>query len=192
MRKKRVLDVEKERFWRKLFARFVKSKLPFRQFCKIEKISPNTFQYWRKELRKRDEERGVTSKITKGENNSSKFTENVKHWRQVLAALDEFEGSDREFCRKYLISSGSLHYWRSKLNLLEDTDAPGADATPKVMIPVKVLRSRPAFDAAVQPDLLQDQRIEIRLEHGRLLFLPSTTPVDLLIQLLNGLGGADA
>lgn len=189
MRKKRVLDVEKEKFWRKLFLRFVNSKLPFKQFCEMEKISPNTFQYWRKELRKRDEQRGVTSEITKGENRPSNFNEQVKHWRQVFAALDEFPGSDREFCRKYGIPSGSLHYWRAKLKLLEDSEAPTVDDVTPVMLPLKVVTDPTEVPAAPERDRDYEQRIEICLEHGRHLYLPSNTSVELLIQLLNGLRG---
>jgi hypothetical protein len=173
-----------------MFGKFVRSALPFKKFCEIEKISPNTFQYWRKELRKRDEERGVASKITKGDNRPSEFNDQVRHWREVLAALNEFEGSDREFCRNHGIPSGSLHYWRAKLKLLEeDTEMPAVDAAPRVMLPVKVVGKKSEVSTDPQRVPVQDQRIEIRLEHGRLLYLPSNTSMDLLIQLLNGLRG---
>jgi transposase-like protein len=70
-----VLDLDKEERWRSVFERFRETQLPFREFCERENINPNTFQYWRRELRKRDEARGVNSKIKKGDNRPSQMDE---------------------------------------------------------------------------------------------------------------------
>ncbi len=58
MRKPRKIDFEKEQYWRTVLYHFQNSGLSFKKFCQQEKISPNTFQYWRKVLRDRDAERG--------------------------------------------------------------------------------------------------------------------------------------
>src|SRR5271155_714764 len=68
MRKKRKLDPDKEKHWRAVMEKFRTSEMTFRDFCAAENISPNTFQFWRRELRLRDEAAGVVSSISKGEN----------------------------------------------------------------------------------------------------------------------------
>ncbi len=44
-----------------------------------EKISPNTFQYWRKKLRELAEAKGLTSTIRKGENRPSNEQEKLNY-----------------------------------------------------------------------------------------------------------------
>jgi transposase-like protein len=193
MRKSRAIDAGKENHWRKVFARFQKSSLPFKKFCALEQISPNTFQYWRRELRKRDQDRGVISKITTGDNRPSNLHEQVAHWRQIIAEKSRFQGSAREFCRKFGVSSGTLHYWQKKLGSLDRTAASSVRAgVSSVLVPVRVVdgdQKPPGVTAKSKNANLQDQRIEIRLPHGRLVFLPSNTPAEALIKLLNGLRG---
>ncbi len=132
-RRKNTIDPEKEKYWRDLFARFHKSGDPFRKFCTAEGVSPNTFQYWRKELRKRDEERGKVSAIRKGDNRPSQVDENLGYWRKILEDIQAYSGSVNSFCKKHGISSGNLHYWKMRL---ADQD--------------KELKLNPAINAAVQ------------------------------------------
>ncbi len=114
-RRKSTIDPEKEKYWRDLFARFHKSGKPFRKFCEDEGVSPNTFQYWRKELRQRDEERGKVSAIRKGDNRPSQVDENLEYWGKILEDIQAYPGSVNSFCKKYGISSGNLHYWKMRL-----------------------------------------------------------------------------
>src|SRR5580700_3906619 len=115
MRKKRAVDEEKERYWREVLAQFQSSRLPFKIFCAQESISANTFQYWRRELRLRDEARGITSQISKGDNRPSDLQQNIEKWLQIIDEINAHGGSVNSYCRKHGISSGSLHYWEKKL-----------------------------------------------------------------------------
>lgn len=121
-RKKRTVDKEKEQQWRGVLARFQKSGLPFKRFCTEERISPNTFQYWRRELRKRDEELGITSTISKGDNRPSNLQRNVDYWLRVINEINVYEGSVRGYCRSHGIASGSLHFWEKRLRKMKLTD----------------------------------------------------------------------
>lgn len=50
-------DGAKERFWRKLLARWRRSGQKGREFCASEGVSAASFYAWRRELMRRDEER---------------------------------------------------------------------------------------------------------------------------------------
>ena len=45
-------DVQKRRTWEARFARYRTSGLSVARFCKQERVSPNTFYYWAKQLRR--------------------------------------------------------------------------------------------------------------------------------------------
>lgn len=47
-------DPAKERFWRRMVRRWMRSGLSVRQFCDCESLSEPSFYAWRRELRKRD------------------------------------------------------------------------------------------------------------------------------------------
>jgi transposase-like protein len=185
------MNEEKERHWRDVFVSFQKSELPFKEFCAREKISPNTFQYWRRELRKRDEARGITSAITKGDNRPSKLQQNIDYWLGIINEINAYDGSVASFCRSRDIASGSLHFWEKRLREMKLTKGVRKDKqTPgSLFVPVQILEdcSRPlemencggAGDAA-------DQRIEFKLGNGIVVSLPSHTSVEMLIQLMNG------
>lgn len=53
--KQRNRDEVKEKFWRAAFARYEKSGRSAKDFCAQEKLNPNTFSYWRSEVKKRDQ-----------------------------------------------------------------------------------------------------------------------------------------
>lgn len=53
--KQRNRDEAKEKFWRAAFVRYDKSGLSAKDFCAQEKLNPNTFSYWRCEIKKRDQ-----------------------------------------------------------------------------------------------------------------------------------------
>jgi hypothetical protein len=52
--KNRVSPEREEEEWRERAEHFQQSGLSYRDFCRQEGISKNTFQFWRKELRMRD------------------------------------------------------------------------------------------------------------------------------------------
>jgi hypothetical protein len=140
-RKPRTVDKEKEKKWRGVFARFQRSGLPFRKFCTQEGISPNTFQYWRRELRNRDEARGITSTISKGDNRPSNFQRNVDYWLRVINEINAYEGSVRNYCHNHGITSGNLHFWEKRLRGMKLTKGVRKDEQrPKsVFVPVQVV-----------------------------------------------------
>jgi hypothetical protein len=122
MRKPREVDPEKEQRWRQVFLRFQASGLPFKKFCSQENISANTFQYWRRELQHRDQERGLDSTIKKGDNRPSKMQERITFWLGVINEINVHPGSIRGYCRSRGISSGSLHFWEKKLKSMKLSD----------------------------------------------------------------------
>lgn len=183
-------DPAKEEYWRQLFKKFRKSQLPFKKFCQQENISSNTFQFWRKELRRRDELRGVVSTVTKGENRPSQLAEKVAYWKQVIADIKAHPGSVNSFCRKNKISSASLHYWTAKLkkmNLLENsTEEMPAQKTD--FIPLKILE--PEVLDSFLPDKSEfknQQQIDFTLNDGTKISAPSDLSLDVLLKLVNGL-----
>jgi len=95
--------------------------LPFKKFCELEKISANTFQYWRRELRNRDESRGVASLISTGDNRPSDLQEKIDYWLGVIDSINSHKGSIRQFCCSHGIASGSLHFWEKRLKSLKLT-----------------------------------------------------------------------
>jgi transposase-like protein len=122
VRKPRATDYEKENHWRAVFAQFQKCGLPFRKFCAQEKISPNTFQYWRRELRNRDEARGTVSTISKGDNRSSNLQQKINHWLKIIDEINVYEGSINSYCRIHGVSSGNLHFWEKRLREMKLTN----------------------------------------------------------------------
>jgi transposase-like protein len=96
--------------------------LPFKKFCTQEKISPNTFQYWRRELRKRDEARGTASAISKGDNRPSNLQHNIAHWLQIINEINSYKGSINSYCRNQGVSSGTLHFWEKRLREMKLTN----------------------------------------------------------------------
>jgi transposase-like protein len=122
MRKPRKVDENKEKYWRQMLAAFQRGGLPFREFCRRENISPNTFQFWRRELRKRDEARGVTSTVSKGDNRPSKLQQNIDYWLRIIDEINSHDGSVNSYCRSHHLSSGSLHYWEKRLREMKLTN----------------------------------------------------------------------
>ncbi|MBX9667957.1 MAG: hypothetical protein K2X93_10080 [Candidatus Obscuribacterales bacterium] len=186
MRKPRSVDLQKERKWRKILIEFQASGLPFKTFCANRGLSPNTFQYWRKRLRERDEARGVQSTVRKGDNRPSEFEAKAEYWRSMLNALQEFSGSQREFCRQNGIASGTLDQWRKRLNNLVEPVKSKTNISTPLLVPVRLcddVTSRTTIPAShsVEP------RIEILLKDGNRLLVPSALPMPLLLELINGL-----
>jgi len=187
--KPRKLDLEKEQYWRSMLLRFQKSGLPFRQFCAREKISPNTFQYWRKKLRELDEARGLTSTIRKGENRPNNEQEKLNYWLRVIDDANTFPGSLNEFCRVNSIRSSSLYYWERRLRKLGLTAGLRKNSE-QTLVPVRIVDDEPAANGSKLPALVGDeQRIEIRLHDGNRVLVPASLPAELVVQLLNGLRG---
>lgn len=56
---------DKEKFWRAAFVRFGAADVSVKEFCKRERLNPNTYQYWRAELRKRDEKEANAKPVGK-------------------------------------------------------------------------------------------------------------------------------
>lgn len=54
MPKKPSRDLEKEKFWRRAFARQVASGLSQSEFCRREGLNPNTFSTWKSIVQERD------------------------------------------------------------------------------------------------------------------------------------------
>jgi transposase-like protein len=192
-RKPRTVDKKKERHWREVFVKFRRSELPFREFCARENISPNTFQYWRRELRKRDELRGITSAISKGDNRPSKLQQNIDYWLGIINEINEFEGSTRSYCRTRDIRSGSLHFWEKRLKEMKLTNGVRKDkqTSRSLFVPVRILD-----DCAKLPEegttSEAKERIEFKLSNGMSMLLPASTDVEILIQLVNGVKGVQS
>jgi len=194
MRKQRRCDPDKEQWWRDLLEQFQKSGLPFKKFCAREKISPNTFQYWRRELRERDAEGGIVTTISKGDNRPSELPEKIDFWTRILEEIERYPGSIRSFCSSRGISSGSLHYWTTrlkKMNLVPRTPKENeSDGTDLAFVQARVVDDqaveRDVQNPREQPD---SDRIEIRLSDGTVIAAPNALRIDTLIQLVNGLRG---
>lgn len=192
-RRKGTIDPEKERLWRGVMERFRKTGLPFRKFCANENISPNTFQFWRRELRERDEKRGKVSEISKGENKPSQLPEKIKYWRQVIEDLDAYQGSGRSFLRKRGISSGSLHYWRTRLQEIDSCGSINSECTVDDFVAVKLLdKEKLEQPERIQRSLKEPEahRIDIRLNDGTTIAASNAIPIEVLLKLVNGLRGA--
>jgi hypothetical protein len=187
MRKARKVDPEKENYWRDVFKRFQKSGLPFKKFCVAEKLSPNTFQYWRAELRARDQQRGKVSEISKGENRPSDWANKIKYWTQIIEDLQAYTGSARSFCQERGISSGNLHYWTTRLN---DTQAAvqsnaQADFVPLHMVEGEISKSDKNTRRIIS--LPARDQIQFTLPDGTAVVASAQMPVDFLLTLINGL-----
>jgi hypothetical protein len=193
MRKARKVDPEKEKYWRDVFKRFQKSGLPFKKFCAAENLSANTFQYWRAELRKRDEKQGQISRISKGDNRHSDLAKKLKYWAKIIEDLQAHNGSARTFCRERGISSGSLHYWTTRLNKMRASNVVAstgrsevlADFVPLHMVEGKI--SKPDNGARQITGLPASDQIQFTLPDGTTVAASAQLPVDVLLTLINGL-----
>lgn len=186
MRKPRKVDPEKEQHWRDVFEQFHASGLPFRHFCQKHGLSENTFQYWRKELRKRDELLGTVSRIRKGENRPSETRQKIEFWLRAIEEINAYSGSIRSYCISRGITSGSLYHWEKRLREMKltkglrkslTTDEPVPE---KACVEPKTLRSTPE---------LPEDRIEVRLKDGTTIFMPAVISIDFLVKVVSGLRG---
>ena len=59
MAKNKRRDPKRERFWRNTVSAWGSSGLPVREFCDRRGVTRTAFDYWRKELRRRDDERAI-------------------------------------------------------------------------------------------------------------------------------------
>lgn len=193
MRRRRKVDPEKEKHWRDLLKRFQKSGQPFKKFCKSENISPNTFQYWRRELRRRDEEQGKISAISKGDNRPSQLHEQIRRWTQIIEELKIYPGSVRSFCKAQNISSGNLHYWKKRLkdmNLSDRFTQPASEPAHAEFVPVRVANNgeehiKGACQLAAKAPA--SNQIEIKLSDGTAISASAEIQVEILLKLVNGL-----
>lgn len=55
-------SAEKEKFWRAVVEEQGQGELSVREFCRQQSLSEASFYAWRKELRKRDDQKGLRSK----------------------------------------------------------------------------------------------------------------------------------
>ncbi len=192
MRKARKVDPEKEKYWRDVFKRFQKSGLPFKKFCVAEKLSPNTFQYWRAELRTRDQERGKISEVSKGENRPSDLADKFKYWKQIIEDLRAYTGSARSFCQERGISSGNLHYWTTRLNNTRTSDdtSIGQSKVQANFVPLHMVESKmskPDKNIRQIISLPANDQIQFTLPDGTAVAASAHLPVDILLALINGL-----
>ncbi len=63
-------NLEKERYWREIAVRFERSGMKVRAFCEQEQIKEHQFFGWRRELKRRDADRG-TSEDLRGHDSQS-------------------------------------------------------------------------------------------------------------------------
>lgn len=196
-------DPEKEKHWRSLLGKFHLSGLPFRKFCAEEKISPNTFQLWRRILREKDEALGVASKISKGQNKSpevkaKELKEKIDYWLHVIDDANSNPCSLYEYCRSHNVPSGSLYHWEKRLLKMGLTQGLRHHKEPpvekKMFAQVSIVEPGVVDEnaaAMLEPKILDTNRIEIRSRNGNSIFVPLNTSVDRLLQLANGLRGID-
>lgn len=180
MRKPRTVDKEKEEYWRRVFAQFQASGLPFKKFCVQENISANTFQYWRRELRHRDEVRGVTSTISKGDNRPSNLQQKIDYWLRIIDEINAHDGSVNSYCRSHGVASGSLHFWERRLREMKLTngvrrDRPNGHSSSGLFAPVQVL------DDIVVPD---EDSAHSSTDHNKEVVLPVQTQRQLAAELI--------
>lgn len=201
-RRRRKPDPEKEKFWRDVFRRFHASGMSFRKFCAQEDISPNTFQYWRRELRERDESAGIVSEIKSGENVSSAWEKRVEEWKATIEEARSHPQGVRDYCRKNKIASQTLYGWMRRLMKTEPGWEPspaikGTETESQMFVPVTVVQtSKPENkNVAAQKRKLPPQpivapspeRIELRLPSGSTVTFPNRTGADDLIRVLKAL-----
>jgi hypothetical protein len=55
-------DLAREKFWRNAIKRQIESGLSQNKFCEREKLSANTFSFWKRLIRKRDSEKETSGK----------------------------------------------------------------------------------------------------------------------------------
>ncbi len=192
MRRSRTIDPEKEKYWRLVLKKFVESELPFKKFCELERISPNTFQYWRRELRLRDEARGSKPTITKGDNRpDNERQKKVNFWLNVIDELNSYSGGVNQYCREKGISSGNLWHWERKLVAQGLTEGTTAKKQSKALLPVRVVNPAPLTShQKANPETMEKiDRIEIRARNGNQIFFPLGMSVEVLIRVANELGG---
>ena len=65
-RRRRPRDLAKERRWRRVIARWEKSGQTIVAFCERSDVRMSTFQWWRRELARRDGRPGVLRKSPRG------------------------------------------------------------------------------------------------------------------------------
>ena len=96
LRKRRRRDLRKERQWRQALARWQRSGLTMRAFCRRESLSEPSFHAWRRELRRRDHEKtSVRSRpafVPVRVSASSPFLELVLAAGRVLRVPPGFDG----------------------------------------------------------------------------------------------------
>lgn len=186
-RKPRRLDPEREAHWRTVLETFHRSQMPFKKFFEQERISPNTFQYWRSELRRRDEANGIESRIKKGDNRTSQAREKKRFWLDIIGKAQNNTGSISAFCREHKITSGSLYHWEKRLIAEGLTNG---FSEKNILIPVRVVDApgrtlKKQSNARVSQE---DRRIEIRTRSGDSIFLPRDFAPAALIEIARGLG----
>lgn len=58
-------DLRKERFWRRMLKRWQRSHLSIRDYCKLHRLSEQSFYAWRQTIAQRDREAPPTRKLSR-------------------------------------------------------------------------------------------------------------------------------
>ena len=82
-------SAEKVEFWRSMIRRQRRQGLSIREFCRRNSISENSFYTWRRELERRDAERGNVGDRSGSVGGRSRGTKKVSNRLIPVAILDE-------------------------------------------------------------------------------------------------------
>ena len=127
------------------------------------------------------------SNISKGENRPSKLTVKAAYWQGLIDECQQYRGSINQFCKEKGVSSGNFYSWQQKLKRMGLTK--GVSRTQSgldnYLVPVTLVDAEQCLGDAWSSG--SEERIEVRLRDGKILFLPRTIPADILIQIINGL-----
>lgn len=132
----------KELFWRKVLSRCEQSGLSQLEFCKREKLNPNSLAYWKREIALRDAKR-TSSKRHRQKNNSNRLSE----WRSIIAAFSTSGLSRDEFCAREKLKPAAFRWWYSEVKRRDGEKCTTAPGQLQTFMPLTVqpeFKSRPS------------------------------------------------
>ena len=114
------------------------------------------------------------------------MTDKMTYFKNLITLQTKSNKSINSFCREEGISSGVFHYWKQKLNSLEDTSISLVPLTIENNIPYddNIPDNNPCDDNISHPDnhFIKSYPLEINYPNGVILKLqPSLSKEDLIL-----------